>query len=263
VGRHVVLLVFAAVGCTGEIDPSIQEGLTPEQQVAQDRWVMKALPALKNATCISCHDGSMAGAVPEPPAYLAGMTDLKIRDTLMAATPAIVNLGSPAVSRLIKKGMHEGPPLSAQAVSDVQSWIEAERDARPAQMVFETAHDTPPTLCMGMPTCPINTITLDALGLAGAKFEYSADVIAPDLYVTQMKFTAGADGIYLEHPLFDSWPAGAMKPTPDSIDRYFATQLNIMPGMTATLAASATFANFAGTDPVSLRFDAIEKYRPQ
>ena len=260
-GRHALFLVLAITGCTGDIDGSLQEGLTPEQQIAQDRWVKQALPALKSQTCVSCHDGSMAGANPEPPPFLAGMEDLKIRDTLIMAMPAVVNLGSPAISRIVTKPVHEGPAISAQAASDVIMWIQAERDARPAQMVFETAHDTPPTLCMGQSPCPVNTIDLSSLGVTGAKFEFIADPIQSDLSVTGMKFTAGPDGLHIEHPLVESWPAGAMMPKTDSIDRFFATKLNLMPNATADLPAS-TFKDFAGTDPIGLRFDVIDKYRP-
>src|SRR5205807_2302402 len=113
----------------------------------------------------------------------------------------------------------------------------------------------------GSATCPINSIDLAPLGTA-ATFTFVAEALVNDLYATNLTFTAGADGLYLEHPLFLSWPAGATMGTPDSIDRYFAATYNLAPAAKQVLSASATFSGFSPTNGLSIRFDAFEKKRP-
>jgi hypothetical protein len=50
---------------------------------------------------------------------------------------------------------------------------------------------------------------------------------------------------------------------PDPIDRYFATTLNLMPGTEMPLGTgTASLAGFSAIDPVSFRFDVVEKFRP-
>jgi hypothetical protein len=232
--------------------------LTPEQGKALQLWSTKALPVFK-ANCAMCHDGSMPDI-----GYLAGMTDVMIRDTAIAFVPTLVNLGAPQSSRVLTKGKHTGPALNTSQASDILAWITAERDARPPAMVIET---TPfqPLLCTsgqpGSPTCPINTVDLTALGTA-ATFTFVAEALSNDLYATQLSFTAGVDGLYLEHPLLLSWPPAATMGTPDSIDRYFAATFNLAPDAKGVLGASATFSGFAPTNTLSIRFDAFEKKRP-
>src|SRR5690349_12157904 len=70
------VVLTALVGCTGLID-SGNSNLTPEQRVAQEKWIDKALPVFK-AACTSCHAGSTPNV-----GFLVGATDLAVRDTLM------------------------------------------------------------------------------------------------------------------------------------------------------------------------------------
>lgn len=264
-----------ASACTGDISGSTGAGLTPQQQIAQKKWTEKALPTFKAATCTMCHDGSMADI-----GYLVGKSDLAIRDSAIAFLPQVVNLNAPQSSRVLTKGMHTGPALLATQASDILDWIVAERDARPPGPVIETAMAPPMPCTAGNPgdlTCPINKIDLTALGSTGSTFEFVATALGTDLYVTDMKFKAGAEGLYVEHPLFESWPPGgagsgsgsgsgsaaAPKPIADSIDRYFSTSYNIPANGTMPLGNGiATFAGFAIANPMSIRFDALEKVRP-
>lgn len=251
------LLAFVLLAsCTGDIQDKSLAGLTPQQALAKQRWLQKAEPVFK-AKCVMCHDGSMATASPVPPPYLAGANDMAIRDTAVAYTPQLVNLGAPASSRVLTKGVHQGPPMTAQEASDVLSWITAERDARPPGMVIET---TPVMMAQGSAT----DIPLDSLGYAGAKVSLTAMPInAGDTYVTGITITAGADGLYLQHPLFVSNPAG-MDPVPDPNDRFYSTTFNLMMNGTTTLStgtAGTTFVGFNIGNPLSIRFDVLDKYR--
>jgi hypothetical protein len=247
------LLAFVLLtSCTGDIQDKSLAGLTPEQALAKQRWLQKAEPVFK-AKCVMCHDGSMATASPVPDPYLVGMTDMAIRDTAIAYMPQLVNLGAPASSRVLTKGMHEGPPMTAQEASDVLSWITAERDARPPAMVIETM---PVMMMQGSAT----DIPLDSLGYAGAKVSLTAMALQGDTYATGITITAGADGLYLQHPLFVSNPAGS-DPVPDPIDRFYSTTLDLMPAGTMTLSTATTFTGFNIGNPLTVRFDVLDKYR--
>src|SRR5690348_10596198 len=86
VGALVAVMVLL-VGCTGLVSGEGDNGLTPEQRTALDKWVNKALPAFQQATCTTCHNGSQQSI-----GFLAGDSDVKIRDTLIGFDPQVVNL---------------------------------------------------------------------------------------------------------------------------------------------------------------------------
>lgn len=250
-----VAALVLAVGCTGSIDEGEQvSGLTPAQQLAQTAWLKKALPALKAGTCNTCHDGSME---PTAPGYMAGEKDLDVRDTMVAFIPAVVNLNSPQVSRVVVKGMHEGPALSAQEASDIATWISYERSARAPAMAIETAQMTP-MMCTAQP-CPLNTFDLSALGSTGSKIDFEVTQLGSDLYITALNITAGPSGLHLVHPTFETWPAGMMDPTPDPADPFFSVSLNLAAGAQQKLGTngSVTLAGFLGSNPLSVRFDEL------
>ena len=248
-----------AAACTGDIEDKSLAGLTPAEALAKTRWLKDAEPVFQ-AKCLMCHDGSMATAMPPADPYLAGSGDMAIRDTAIAYVPQLVNLGAPKSSRVLSKGMHEGPALSAQEATKILGWIQAERDARPPAMVIETMQ-------VMMTDGSAATIPLDSVGATGATLTFTAQVIAGGVYVTNLAVTAGPDGIYFEHPLFVSDPPGAgsgsgsSSAIPDPLDRYYSTKINLMTG-SASIGTAATFDGFSITSPISVRFDVVDKYRP-
>jgi hypothetical protein len=164
---------------------------------------------------------------------------------------------------VLSKGLHEGPALSAQEASAILGWIEAERDARPPAMLIETMPVT-------MQGSGVTTVPLDSLGYAAATISFTAmSLSATETYVTGITVTPGADGLYLEHPLFVSNPAGAGSGSgsasvaiPDPQDRFYATTLDVMAGSNATIGGTATtFSGFNISDPLTIRFDVLDKYR--
>lgn len=250
------------VGCTGEIQSENLVGLPITEQVAQQAWVEKALPILATK-CIMCHDGSMPNI-----GYIAGDDDLARRDTLVSYVPRVVNLGAPQSSRIVTKGAHTGPALDVTETTDIVVWIRAESKARPDDSPPLRTAMTTPQLCtdpsmVGMAACPINMVDLTALGAAGT-LEFVVQQVGADSYYTNIKVKAGAEGIYLEHPLFETYAGGAEPPVPDPIDRYFATTVNLMPNTETLLGGNgiASLTGFAVADPVTFRFDVVEKYRP-
>jgi hypothetical protein len=259
-----LLFSFGLIGCEGLIEQQGQEGLSPEEAAAQGAWLQKAMPAFKT-NCSSCHDGSMATATPMPPGYLQGDSDLHIRDGILKFTPPVINLDSPPSSRVIVKGQHEGPPLSAQDASSVVEWLMAEQKAAPPGTVIESTPMTamPCTGAVGGPTCPVNHIDLSSIGATGASIDFEAMTIGSDHYLIDLKVTAGADGAFVVHPLFLSHPAGSMTPTADPIDRYYNVQLDVMSGANSVLGdGTASFTGFHIADPITVRFTTVDKYHP-
>jgi len=241
------LLVAA---CNGEIQSDIYDDLNPKDQVALEKWVEKALPVL-GTKCVMCHDGSrpMIG-------YLSGATDLEKRDTLIAYMPAVINLNAPMSSRMLTKGNHTGPALEATESSDILEWIEAEKAARGTTPPIRS-DKVAPMLCMTAP-CPLNTIDLTSAGQPGS-VTFEATQLSADLYLTNIKIKAGANGLHVNHPIFESWPTGATEPKPDSIDRWFNVDLQIAPDAEVMVGTGeGSFIGFAGADPLSIRFDVFE-----
>ncbi|MBS1125010.1 MAG: hypothetical protein H6Q90_7238, partial [Deltaproteobacteria bacterium] len=207
------LLVMA--GCPGLIeDEAGSGGLTPQAALARTAWLDKALPVL-TANCLSCHNGSQPNI-----GFLEGTGDLVRRDTLLAFTPSVVNLEATGSSRLMTKGAHAGPPLDAVQTSNLLEWVQAEHDASdldPDSAAFKTDKFIP-RLCTGglagAPTCPINTVALDAVGdgVIGGKISFVAQALGSGLYLTSLKLVPGTGGAFIDHPLFVSWPADETLP---------------------------------------------------
>jgi len=104
-------LAVLASACSGLIDGGSGSGtLTPEETAARQAFVNKAKPVL-DLYCASCHSGSDPTV-----AFLKGANPMEVRDTLLGFDPQVVNLEAPASSRLMTKGAHSGPSLTASAV---------------------------------------------------------------------------------------------------------------------------------------------------
>jgi len=257
------LVVMALTACNGLIEGG-DGSLTPEQKAALNAWNNKAYPHLQQQ-CVGCHSGTEADI-----AFLSGGTATAVHDSLMSFAVQVVNLDAPESSRLLTKGAHAGPALTASESSDILEWIQAERDAAGVMpdQGLQTGKFTP-LLCTGGnpgdPTCPINHVSLDGLGLPGATIDLVAQALSQDLYVTDLKLSASVDGVYLEHPLFVSWPADPTQPeTPDTLDRFFSVKMNEMPSAAPDSigGGTAAFVGFNPTNQVSIHFKTISKYVP-
>ena len=263
------LAALALAGCSGLIDDGSSSGggnLTPEEQAARTAYTQKAKPVF-DLYCASCHSGSDPSI-----AFLKGADAMEQRKTLMEFDPQVVNLDAPQSSRMLTKGAHSGPALTAQQSSDILQWISAEREAAGASGAVDTGLETAaftPLLCTGgVPgdaTCPINYVDISGLvqGWAGAKIQFVAQPLSQDLYLTNLKLVGGTDGVYLEHPLFVSWPAAGGDPIPDTLDRFFNVKLNMMPNATPESigGGTAAFINFTPTNQLTIHFKVVDKYR--
>ncbi|HEY5948236.1 MAG TPA: hypothetical protein VIV40_22220 [Kofleriaceae bacterium] len=113
--RYTLLLVVLA-GCLIEYGDDKPVPLT----TAERAWLDDALPAMQ-AQCIVCHSGTA-----ESPGFLAGDTAWEIRDTLLQS--GVVDVVAPERSRLLSKGAHYGPAMTASQAADILGWLQAERD---------------------------------------------------------------------------------------------------------------------------------------
>lgn len=260
------LAALSLLGCSGLIDEGEGDStVTPEEKVARQVFVEKAKPILDSA-CASCHTG-MAGID-----FLAGADPMAVRATLLGFDPKVVNLEAPTSSRLLTKGAHSGPAFLASQSSDLIEWVQAERDAAnvngPGDLSLATEPFSPLLCTGGNPgdaTCPINIVDLSPLvtGWAGAQIKFVAQPLGTDLYVTNLQLVTGAEGVYIEHPLFVSWPNDGSQPLPDTLDRFFSVKMNLKVGDAPTPIAGGTaaFINFNPQNKLTINFKILEKYR--
>ena len=254
------LAALALTACNGLIDGG-GGNVTPEQQVAINAWNSKAWPVLMTS-CQGCHAGTTAGVE-----FLAGANPMAVRDTLLGFAVQVVNLEAPESSRLLTKGPHNGPALTGDQSTDVLEWIRAERDAAGVtpDQGLQTGKFTPLICTGGNPgdaTCPVNHVDLSELHLPGASIDMVVQALSQDIYVTDLKLNASVDGVYLEHPLFVSWPADPTQPEiPDTLDRFFNVKMNLMPGTSDSIGGgTAAFVGFPPQNQISIHFKAIDKY---
>ncbi|HEX5061244.1 MAG TPA: hypothetical protein VFV99_17880 [Kofleriaceae bacterium] len=119
--RGAILLVLLA-GCVIEGPDGMDRG--PAYTQAEKAWLAEALPVLQ-ANCVVCHSASdVRGGI----GFLDGETAWDIRSNLLASGE--VNLDRPETSRLLSKGAHQGPAMTATEASKLLFWIQAERDER-------------------------------------------------------------------------------------------------------------------------------------
>lgn len=267
---------FALLGCTGLIDAPPPT----KAEIARQLWVEKALPALKSieANCITCH----GGAAPRPMVeFLGGASDLEIRSTILAFDPPVLSIDAPQSSRLLTKGQHEGPPIVGQYKSDVQEWIQAEKEAAadgpdgPGTLGLRT-QDFTISICTGglpgQPTCPINELSLEDLGegagVPGAKLTFVAQGVGTGLYLNNLKLVPGPMGAFIEHPLFVSIPTDPMlKAIPDTFDRFFNERKNLMTAATPEEqqigGGTAAFVNFPPQNKIAVFFKAASIFQAE
>ncbi len=264
------LLMFTA--CSGLIDDGGNGGLSDEEIKARALFSEKAAPVIK-AACAVCHDGTRANI-----GFAVGTTDLEIRKSLLEYEPQVVNLEAPGSSRLLTKGIHEGPQLDAVQTSDLLEWINAERDIAPPGGVvptLETAQFLPRICSQGPaddppgtnPDCPFNDIPLTEIGSDGSKIRFIVQALGSGLYVTNLKLVPGSTGAFIDHPLFVSYPIDGSTPKADTIDRFFNVKMNLMPNAAAEEqqigGGTAAFVGFFATDKLSIHFKDVKVFVPE
>ncbi|MFT3694954.1 MAG: hypothetical protein QM831_17520 [Kofleriaceae bacterium] len=258
-----ILLVVA--GCSGDIDgggSSSGDDVDPKTAKAIDSWIHDAIPALNSTTpaCTTCHETGEMSA----PTYLAGMTDLDRRDSIIAFVPSVISLKSPKISSLVLKGGHEGPALGADAISSLLRWIAFEGVANGDGTVIETGKTAIADCSIGNPddpACMVTTIDLSSAGSAGSTITFQGQGLGADVIAFKITVTAGSAGLKMTHPRFKTYPSmGSDMDTglPDANDTFYNIDLTLTAGAKMMLSTSSvTFPNFSSADPISVEFDAL------
>jgi mono/diheme cytochrome c family protein len=261
-----VATAVIALGCTGLVDGGGTEDLTPEQAAAREAWVSEAQPVLAQ-NCSACHNGSRAGI-----GFLEGADAMAQRADLLAHDPIVVNLTAPQSSRILTKGLHEGPAFTAAQLSAVLQWIQKQKDAEGTDGGTGPNLETDPFTALictsgapGTVDCPYNNVALDKVGVPGGVVRFTVQALGSGLYMSNMKLVPGAEGAYIEHPLFVSKPvAGDAKP--DTIDRFFNVKMNLQQGATdeqqQIAGGTAAFVGFLASDPLTIYFKKADKFQP-
>lgn len=284
----VLLVAVLGSACAGDViggDDNTGSGGSDSQtlQVAKQKWHDEAYPIL-GTVCYACHGGNGPG-----PSFVgvAQADYAAMRTTLLGFTAQVVNLDAPDSSRILQKGAHSSTPkLTDDQHTKILDWIQAERDAAMASstdVVIQTSKvdllictgGTPgvTTGCTSTPKdaascCPINTVALgDAV--PGATVSFVAQPFGTSLYLSEIYVEASTDGVYLEHPLFVSWPKTGDE-VPDILDRFFDVKLNlatassvpVCPGPSCSKigAGAAAFVSFDPNNQISLTFKKLEKF---
>lgn len=263
------LVLLTVVGCTGLIDGG-SDGLTNQERTALKKWQTSAYPVL-HETCYPCHNGSRPMVE-----FLAGATESDVLDSIKAFDPPVVNFDAPSSSRILSKGLHDGPALTGEQSSAILQWLQAERDAQvskpgsPTELLATMPFAI--QICTALPpdnpggTCPTNHVPLDTIPnvgtqIPGAELSFTAQALSTSLYLTNLKMSGGTAGAYLEHPLFVSRRAMGDR-FPDQIDRFFALKLNIKAGTAEQLSGgTAVFNEFAATDMLEIHFKTLSAFQ--
>jgi len=101
-------------------DDTVGDGSSPRDELA-DQFNDSVLPLL-DRRCSACHNGSRVGID-----FMAidGSAYDSVRNW-----PALVNFTEPGASRLLTKGIHEGPTWLPDERDRIIVWLLAEADAR-------------------------------------------------------------------------------------------------------------------------------------
>ncbi len=243
-----VLGAALSAGCTGSIvggwtanqdDEALPDAAEAPPTTARDMFDHDVLPLI-SATCVGCHAGSdpaVAWMKPAPDEY-----------TSVMAWPKLVEVATPATSNLLVKGQHQGPAWSPEQATTILSWIGAERDEHPPEMVVETnAVDV---------VEGANTLTLDAIGSTGTVVSFTAQKLTNGLYLSNIKVTGGPTGVHFKHPLFVTWQDTT--PSPDPADSFDTVELDLAAAQVVAVGGGLLMlANVPATAKLSISFRQI------
>ena len=277
-----VAVATLLVGCVGFISDPSDDGLTVNQRKARDLFVGKAYTVAMEQ-CGGCHV-TLANSD-----FLKGNAPLEVYQTIKEFKPGMINFIDAAKSRLLTKGVHSGPEFAlatrnGQTESDYEvmlAWLRAEQRAGgdavggdgPSYIV--TAKFTP-TVCMGArAACQVNTVSLrgirpDKTGIeADVEFLYEVLPLSNSPYLANLKVKAGAEGAYVESPVFLGYTAGNTTPTIDG-DAFFAIKTNVAANMSATIGGGfagltdlRALSDTGAPNEMAISFQVIDKYKPE
>lgn len=133
-----------------------------------------------------------------------------------------VDLTNPGESRLLAKGVHDGPAWRPEQYEAILGWIEAEAGDRPEVTYIEP----------GPITYGFNNYDLGVLGAAGSALTFVLSDFDTGLLLTDATLVAGPDGLLVELPSIEVWEGDTIIRT----ETLFADgELRIEPGDSVNL----------------------------
>jgi hypothetical protein len=284
-GALVVATVFS--GCVGIIGDEQSDGLTANQRKARNQFTSKAYAVLVDQ-CASCH------ATLQNADFMRGATPLETYDVIKSFDPALLSPIDGTKARLITKGEHSGPAFNTntktgQVQSDYETvldWLRAEQKAfgdvgtgsgsGSGAVTYILSGKITPTVCTTTrASCPVNEITLQGIrpdkSGVDAKVTFIYEVLAASNapYLVNLQLVGGAEGAYIESPLFLGYVAGSDKPTVDG-DAFYGIKTNVAAGKALSIGggfAGLTDLKATGeggvVNQIAMSFQVIDKYKPE
>lgn len=246
----VSLLALLGAGCrsgvisvraadAGAPPPPTTDGGGPS---AQEVFSTSVEPML-SSRCGGCHGADRAG-----PDFLR--PDPDVRTTLLGY-PALIDLERPSSSRLITKGVHSGPALTAGEITQIEAWIALEAIEGTMVDPREVEYATAPAAI----TAGFNVLPLDRIGLPGSVLHFVAAPVGDGYFLDGVQIVAGPTGAHLEHPVFMTWIAGV--PFADPVDRFAGLDIDVEPNTTQTFdTGTVVLTDFPEGAMLSVHFDA-------
>jgi hypothetical protein len=217
----------------GSVDPGVAARAFFDSDVA---------PKLE-MRCLACHGADRTG-----PAFLTG----DVHETLLS-WPALVELDDVDSSRILTKGLHEGPAWEPAEAAAVRTWIEMEAAARADDP--EDPEDPRVYSTAAVPPDGFVVLELDEMGIPGAALTFIGERTAAGIVLSDVQVSAGRTGARLEHPVVVTWQDGH-EPEPDAVDRFAGIELRVSPFESQPLADRIILVGFPTTGGrVSFLFD--------
>lgn len=245
-----------SVNFTGDGDGGPTADAAPDQ-VARDQFQSMVKPIL-DQSCASCHVSGAAGAPkfmePNPDLYTTITTWVGVMPRIMGQP--LLSCADPAQSPLVTYGAHAGPAFTVEQLPVVRMWAETWQSVSPTcqgQVAAKavTASFTPVT--------GPNTLPLDNLGpgLEGATLTFNLDTLpGPSLYLSEIKFNAGANGLRVIHPIFEYCINATETAEPN--DKFKNVMLDVGPNMVGQPGdGTLTLVQVPPNTPLAVRFTEI------
>lgn len=245
-GLAAAALLLATQGaCVGSLENGTGAdggGESPEEVAAREAFEKDVMPIL-STNCAACH-ASMANID-----FLNPETD--IRQTILTWPSGLLDLNAPTQSRLLTKGVHDGPAFTPEQAGVMLDWVNLE--------VLAAGVEGNPTVELDpfQPVVGINTVSLEPIGLSGSNITFRMEPLSTGMYLSELQVTAGPGGTRLVHPLFVTWTDS--EPTPDPIDRFADIDLALAEGETGMIGGgTAVFVDVSPTAMLSIHFEVAE-----
>ena len=247
-GTLLLAAAVVAAGCemTGELhgsgtpSPGVDAG-DDTAQIARAAFDSDVAPLLEGF-CAACHSAadSVGFMAPDPDMYSSVTT-----------WPLLIDLENHSSSRLLSKGVHDGPAWTADQRAIIGDWLGLETIAAGVVPVVE------PETAPFAPVVGSNTVDLAQIGMTGSSVTFRLEKLQVGYYISELMVNAGIEGAHLVHPLFVTWSESV--PAPDPVDRFSGVEVNADPSQSAMIGGgTVVLVNVPEGAMLSIHFATAE-----